>query len=73
MYKPSNSMSPRTLNNIFAPRVTPYCLWKLVRFKIQKVYSVYNGAKTSGVNTEFEFRWCKVLTRFTDTKIFLTA
>ena len=49
-------MSPRTLNNIFAPRVTPYCLWKLVRFKIQKVYSVYNGAKTSGVNTEFDLR-----------------
>ena len=73
MYKPSNNMSPRTPSNIFAPRVTPYCLWRLVSFKIQKVYSVYNGAETSGINTEFEFGWCKALTRFMDTKIVLNA
>ena len=46
MYKPSNNMFPRTLNNIFAPMVTPYDLCNLVSFKIWKVHLIYNGAET---------------------------
>ena len=46
MYKVFNNMSPAILNDIFASRDTPYNLRNPTSFKIQKVYSVYNGTVT---------------------------
>ena len=46
MYKAFNNMSPAILNDIFASRDTPCNLRNPTSFKIQKVYSVYNGTVT---------------------------
>ena len=46
MYKVSNNMSPRILNDTFAPRATPYKSHNPLSFKMQKVHSVHNGIET---------------------------
>ena len=39
-------MFPTILNDVPAPRATPYKLRNPVSFKMQKLHSVYNGAET---------------------------
>ena len=46
MYKLSGNVSSTILNDISAPRATPYNLRNPVRFKIQKVQSACNSSET---------------------------
>ena len=46
MLKVSNNMSPAILNDIFAPKATPYNLRNPVSFKMQKVHLFYNITET---------------------------
>ena len=41
-----NNVSPTPLNDIFAPRYTPYNIRNPVSFKMRKLHLAYNGTET---------------------------